>query len=41
MSVAMVVASLAALLARSLSGMGEWPGIYWMKMEDEIELMEL
>ena len=37
----MVVASLAALLARLLSGMGEWPGIHWMKMEDEIELMEL
>ena len=37
----MVVASLAALLARSLSGMGEWPGIHWMKMEGEIELMEL
>ena len=37
----MVVASLAALFARSLSGMGEWPRIHWMKMEDEIELMEL
>ena len=41
MSVAMVVASLAALSARSLSGMAEWPGIYWMKMDDQMELMEL
>ena len=40
-SVAMVVASLAALSARSLSGMAEWPGIYWMKMDDQMELMEL
>ena len=41
MSVAVVVASLAALSARSLPGMAEWPGIHWMKMEDEMELMEL
>ena len=41
MSVTMVVASLAAVTARSLPGMAELPGIYWMKMEDEIELMEL
>ena len=41
MSVAMIVASLAALLARPLPGMAEWPGIHWMKMEDEMELMEL
>ena len=40
-SVAMIVASLAALLARPLPGMAEWPGIHWMKMEDEMELMEL
>ena len=33
-SVAMVVASLAASPARSLSGMAEWPGIYWMKNVD-------
>ena len=37
----MVVASLAALSTRSLPGMAEWPGIDWMKMEDEMELMEL
>ena len=37
----MVVASLAALSARSLPGMEEWPGIHWMKMEDDMELMEL
>ena len=40
-SVAMVVASLAALLARSLRGMAEWPGIHWMKIEDNMEFMEL
>ena len=40
LSVAMVVASLAALLARSLPGMAEWPGIHWMKMEDDMELIE-
>ena len=40
MSVAMVVASLAAFLARWLPGMVEWPGIHWTKMEDEMELME-
>ena len=41
MSMEMVVASLAALSTRSLPGMAEWPGIHWMKMEDEMELMEL
>ena len=40
-SVAMIVASLAVLLARSLPGMAEWPGIHWMKMEDEMKLLEL
>ena len=39
--VAIVVASLAALFARSLPGMEEWPGIHLMKMEDDMELMEL
>ena len=39
--VVMVVVSLAALSARSLPGMEEWPGIHWMKMEDDMELMEL
>ena len=38
---AMVVVSLAAVSARSLPGMAEWLGIHWMKMEDEMELMEL
>ena len=41
MSVAMVVATLAALLARSLPGMAEWPGIHWLKIEDKMEFMEL
>ena len=41
MSVAMMVASLAALPARSLPGIEEWPGIHWIKIEDEMELMEL
>ena len=40
-SVVIVVASLAALLARSLPEMAEWPGIHWMKMEEDMELMEL
>ena len=40
-SVLMVVVSLAALSARSLPGMEEWPGIHWIKIEDEMELMEL
>ena len=40
MSVAMVVVSLAAVSATSLPGMAEWLGIHWMKMEDEMELME-
>ena len=39
--VAMVVASLAALSGRSLPGIEEWPGIYWMKMEDDMEFMKL
>ena len=37
----MVVASLAALLARLLPETAEWSGIHWIKMEDDIELMEL
>ena len=40
-SVARRVASLAALSARSLPGIEEWPGIQWIKIEDEMELMEL
>ena len=39
--VAMVIASLAALSARSLPGMEEWPAIHRMKIEDNMELMEL
>ena len=38
---AIVVAYLPALSASSLPGMAEWPGIYWMEMEEELELMEL
>ena len=41
MSVAMVVASLTALSAKSLPGMAEWPGIHGMKMGDNMELTEL
>ena len=41
MSVAMLVASLVAVSARTLPGMAEWPGIHWIKIEDEMELMEL
>ena len=41
MSVVMMVASLAALSARSLPGIEEWPEIHWIKIEDEMELMEL
>ena len=41
MSAAMVVASLVALSKISLPGMVEWPGINWIKIEDEVELMEL
>ena len=33
--------SLAAVSARLLPGMVEWPGIHWMKIENEMELMEL
>ena len=40
-SVGMMVASLAALSLRSLPGIEEWPGIHWIKVEDEMELMEL
>ena len=40
-SVALLVAPLASLSARSLPGMTEWPGIHWMKMEDDMDLMEL
>ena len=40
-SAVMVVVSLAALSARSLPGIAEWLGIHWIKIEDEIELMEL
>ena len=40
-SVGMMVASLAALSLRSLPGIEEWPGIHWIKAEDEMELMEL
>ena len=38
---AMVVALLAALSARSVPRMEEWSGIHWMKMEDNMEFMEL
>ena len=37
MSVAMMVASLAALSGKSLSGIKEWPGIHWIKIEDEMD----
>ena len=40
-SMAMVGVSLTALSTRSLPGMVEWPEIHWMKMEDDMELMEL
>ena len=40
-SLAMVVTSLAAMSARSLPGTAEWPGIHLMKMDDDMELMEL
>ena len=39
--VTMVVASLAALLASSLPGMSEWAVIQWIKMEEQMELIEL
>ena len=39
--VAMVVASLATLLAGLLPRMAEWPGIHQMKIENEMELKEL
>ena len=35
-SVVIVVASLAALLARSLPEKADWPGIHWMRIEDDI-----
>ena len=40
-SVVMRVTSLAAFSARSLPGIDEWSGIHWIKIEDEMELMEL
>ena len=40
-SAVMWVASFAALSARSLHGIDEWPGIHWIKIKDEMELMEL
>ena len=40
-SVAMVIASLAAVLARFLPGMAEWLGIHWMRLEGKMELMKL
>ena len=41
MSVAMVIASLAAVLARLLPGMAEWLGIHWMRVESKMELIKL
>ena len=41
MTVATVMVSLAVLSARSLPGIAEWPGIHWIKIEEEMELMEL
>ena len=41
MSVTMMVASLATLSARSLPGIEEQPGIHWIKIGDEMKLMEL
>ena len=40
-SAVMWVASFAALSVRSLPGIDEWPGIHWIKIEDEMELMKL
>ena len=40
-SAVMWVASFVALSARPLPGIDEWPGIHWIKIEDEMELMEL
>ena len=40
MFVAMVVASFAAVLASFLAGMLEFPGIHWMWMKKEMELMQ-
>ena len=37
----MVVASLAALLVRSLPEIAEGSGIHWMKMVDKMKLIEL
>ena len=37
----MVVASLGALLVSWVPGISELLGIHWMKMEDEMEKMEL
>ena len=40
-SAVMWVASFAALSARSLPGIDEWLEIHGIKIEDEMELMEL
>ena len=40
-SAVMTAASFTALSARSLPGIDEWSGINWIKIEDEMELMEL
>ena len=40
-SAVMWVASFVALSARSFPEIDEWPGIHWIKIEDEMELMEL
>ena len=40
-SAVMWVASFAALSAKLLPGIDEWAGIRWIKIEDEMELMEL
>ena len=40
-SAMMWVASFAALSAIPLPGIDEWPRIYWIKIEDGMELMEL
>ena len=37
----MSVASFAALLSSLLPKMTEWSGIYWIKIEEEVKLMEL
>ena len=37
----MLVASFAAFLSSLLPKITEWSGIYWMKIEEEVKLMEL